>query len=89
MQSIPPKEPTHTPTEYAQTLGTEPPVLPIDTDSLDMDKIKTLLNGYAKKHGVEAAYGLVEKLSGGSKNPADIPKDKYSYMVEACLVEGV
>ena len=65
-----------------------PPVPPIDTDSLDMDKIKTLLNGYAKQHGVEAAYTLVEKLTGGSKSPADIPKDKYSYLVQACIVEG-
>jgi hypothetical protein len=54
-----------------------------------MDKIKTLLNAYAARHGVEAAFGLVEKLSGGSKNPADIPKDQYSYLVQACIVDGV
>jgi len=79
----------HEPTEYVKTLEQRPPILPIEESNLTMDKIKSLLNAYAAKHGVDAAFGLVEKLSGGSKNPADIPKEKYSYLLQASMVDGV
>lgn len=77
------------PTEYVEKVDTEkPPVIPVNEDTTTLDDIKKLLNGYAAKHGVEAAFGLVEKLTGGSKNPADIPKEKYGHIVQACMVEG-
>jgi hypothetical protein len=77
------------PTEYVEKMDTEkPPVIPVNEDTTTLDDVKKLLNGYAAKHGVEVAFGLVEKLTGGSKNPADIPKEKYSYVVQACMVEG-
>lgn len=85
----PPATTEHKPTEYAQTIDEKPPIIPIDQQANSIDDIKKLLNAYAQKHGVEAAFGLVEKLTGGSKNPADIPKDKWSYVVQAAMVEGV
>ena len=77
------------PSEYVEKMDTEKqPILPVKEETTTIDDIKKLLNGYAAKHGVDAAFGLVEKLTGGSKNPADIPKEKYGYVVQACMVEG-
>lgn len=81
-------QPENKPTKYVETLGDKPPILPIDPDSIDIGKIKELLNGYARENGTEAAFSLVEKLTGGSKNPADIPKDKWAYVAQAVMVEG-
>lgn len=79
---------TTKPSEYVNKIEEKPAVLEVNTETTTLDDIKKLLNGYAAKHGVETAFGLVEKLTGGSKSPADIPKEKYAYVVQACMVEG-
>ena len=80
--------PENKPSEYVEKIDEKPPILPVNEDTTTLEDIKKLLNGYAAKNGVEKAFGLVEKLTGGSKNPADIPKEKYAYIVQACMVEG-
>ena len=82
------EDPENKPSEYVDAIEEKPPVIPVNEETTTIDDIKKLLNGYAAKHGVETAFGLVEKLTGGSKNPADIPKEKYAYVVQACMVEG-
>ena len=78
---------TNTPTEYVEQMTEKEPVLPINEDTTTIEDIKKLLNGYASEHGADKAFAMVEKLTGGSKNPADIPKDKYSYVVQACIAD--
>lgn len=53
----------------------EPPV------TYTLDQIKAALNAYARKAGKDKALEFVNKFA-GSNNPADIPENKYSEVME-------
>ncbi len=48
----------------------------------DLDGLRATLNAYVKTAGKDAAFSLVEKYTGGSKNPADIPVEKYNDILD-------
>ena len=53
-----------------------------EKQKIDMEGLRATLNAFVKTAGKEAAFALVEKYTGGSKNPADIPPDKYNDLMD-------
>lgn len=49
-----------------------------DKPAPDLEGLRATLNAYVKTVGKDAALALVEKYTGGSKNPADIHPEKYN-----------
>jgi len=50
---------------------------------IDMEALRAVLNAYAKKVGPTDAIELVKSFTGGSKNPVDIPVEKYNDLLDA------
>ncbi len=78
--------------DATSTLETEiiedKPVFQFNPEDFTIDKLKTLLNGYARKHGLDATFELIVALTGGSKKPEDIPKEHWAIIAEKCMTEG-
>jgi len=49
---------------------------------IDQIALRNFLNAYAKKAGKTKALKLVQEYAEGSKNPDDIPNEKYNDLVK-------
>jgi len=60
-----------------------PDEMPADlVHDIDLAALRATLNSYVKQVGPDRAIKLVSKYTGGSKNAADIPPDKYMDLVQ-------
>lgn len=54
----------------------------IANPEVDLQGLRDTLNAYVGSAGKDKAYALVEKYTGGSRSPADIPADKYNDILD-------
>ena len=69
----------------AEQVKTEklPAEMPKDlVHDIDLAALRATLNSYVKQVGPDRAIKLVSKYTGGSKNAADIPAEKYMDLVQ-------
>ncbi len=59
-----------------------PEEIPKDlTEYIDLEALRAFLNIYVKRAGASKAINLVKEFTSGSKDPKDIPEEKYKDLV--------